>query len=56
MPPEPIRYVGAHMVRAAIRRKDDLNQRSKRIGPIVRALSAMAPGGITTSTVKKERN
>lgn len=55
LPPEPIRYVGAHLVRQAIRRKDRLEQEDRVPGPLVRALAAMAPGGITTSTVVKAR-
>jgi glycine/D-amino acid oxidase-like deaminating enzyme len=55
LPPEPIRYVGAHMVRAAIRRKDRLEQENRSPGAITRALAAMAPGGITTSTVTPPR-
>lgn len=54
LPPEPIRYIGAHMVRAAIKRKDRLEYEGKAPGPIVRALAAMAPGGITTSHVKSK--
>jgi glycine/D-amino acid oxidase-like deaminating enzyme len=55
LPPEPIRYIGAHMVRQAIRRKDRLEQENRIPGPLVRALAAMAPGGITTSTVISPR-
>jgi glycine/D-amino acid oxidase-like deaminating enzyme len=53
LPPEPIRYVGAHMVRAAIRRKDRLEYENRKPGPIVRMLAAMAPGGITTSRITR---
>ena len=49
LPPEPVRYIGAHMVRAAIRRKDSCEQSGRIADPLSRALSAMAPGGITTS-------
>ncbi|MEI6533830.1 MAG: FAD-binding oxidoreductase [Verrucomicrobiaceae bacterium] len=55
LPKEPIRYIGAHMVRQAIRRKDRLEQESRKPGLVVRALAAMAPGGITTSTVISPR-
>ena len=55
LPPEPIRYIGAHMVRHAIRRKDRLEQENRVPGRLVRALAAMAPGGITTSTVTSPR-
>ena len=30
LPPEPIRYIGAHMVRAAIKRKDRLDHEGRR--------------------------
>jgi len=53
LPPEPIRYIGAHMVRAAIARKDRLDHQGRDPGPIVRSLAALAPGGITTSRVAK---
>jgi glycine/D-amino acid oxidase-like deaminating enzyme len=53
LPPEPIRYIGAHMVRAAIARKDRLDHLGRTPGPIVRALAGLAPGGITTSHVTK---
>jgi len=53
LPPEPIRYIGAHMVRAAIARKDRLDHLDRTPGPIVRALAGLAPGGITTSRVSK---
>ncbi len=55
LPPEPVRYIGAHMVRSAIRRKDQLEQEDRKPGPLVRALAAMAPGGITTSTIVSPR-
>jgi len=53
LPPEPIRYIGAHMVRAAIARKDRLDHLGRNPGPIVRGLAGLAPGGITTSRVSK---
>lgn len=53
LPPEPIRYIGAHMVRAAIKRKDRLAYEDREPGFVVRSLAAMAPGGITTSRVVK---
>ncbi len=55
LPPEPIRYIGANMVRHAIRRKDQLEHINRVPGPLIRALAAMAPGGITTSTVISPR-
>lgn len=53
LPPEPIRYIGAHMVRAAIERKDSLAYQDREPGLLVRSLAALAPGGITTSRVVK---
>jgi glycine/D-amino acid oxidase-like deaminating enzyme len=53
LPPEPFRYVGALMVRAAIKRKDALAYEDREPGPLVRRLAALAPGGITTSRVVK---
>ncbi|MFO1058099.1 MAG: FAD-binding oxidoreductase [Dongiaceae bacterium] len=52
LPPEPVRYIGAHLVRAAVRRKDRLAHRDREPGPVARRLAALAPGGITTSRVK----
>jgi hypothetical protein len=37
-PPEPIRYVGARVVREALIRRDELSDRERRPGPIVRLL------------------
>ncbi len=42
-PPEPFRYVGAHMVRAAIERQDRLDHLGRKAGPITRALVALKP-------------
>lgn len=53
LPPEPFRYVGALMVRAAIKRKDSLTYQDRNPGFLVRRLAALAPGGITTSRVIK---
>jgi glycine/D-amino acid oxidase-like deaminating enzyme len=53
LPPEPARYIGAHLVRAAIRRKDSLAYADRDPGPLTRQLAALAPGGITTSRPAK---
>jgi glycine/D-amino acid oxidase-like deaminating enzyme len=37
-PPEPIRYVGARVVREALIRRDELEDQGRRAGPIVRLL------------------
>jgi len=52
LPPEPIRYVGAHMVRAAIKRQDALAHQGRAPGLVVRSLAGLAPGGITTSRIR----
>lgn len=49
MPREPIRYIGAHMVRQAIRRQDQLDRMERDAGPITRKLASLAPGGIVTT-------
>ena len=41
----------AHMVRAAIKRKDAADQAGRTPGFVVRSLAGLAPGGITTSRV-----
>jgi glycine/D-amino acid oxidase-like deaminating enzyme len=53
LPPEPFRYIGAHMVRAAVKRKDALAYQDRDPGPLARRLAALAPGGITTSRVTR---
>jgi glycine/D-amino acid oxidase-like deaminating enzyme len=42
-PPEPIRFVGAHMVHRAIQRKDRLDHEGREIGPVTRALLKFKP-------------
>lgn len=42
-PPEPLRYVGAHMVRAAIARKDRFDHEGRSVGPITRGLLKFKP-------------
>ena len=49
MPAEPFKYLGALMVRAAIRRKDALGYRGRTPGAITRRLAALAPGGVVTT-------
>ncbi len=44
-PPEPFRYFGGLMVRAAIHRKDRLETQGQRVDPITRGFAALAPGG-----------
>lgn len=54
MPPEPIKYVGALMVRHAVRRKDALAYQNREPGPLLRRLAALAPGGIVTTRLDRE--
>jgi glycine/D-amino acid oxidase-like deaminating enzyme len=44
LPSEPIRYLGAKLVRAAIRRRNDAEIRNERAGPITRFISGFVPG------------
>ena len=53
MPPEPIKYVGALMVRHAVRRKDRLAYEDREPGPVLRRLAALAPGGIVTTRLER---
>lgn len=43
LPPEPLRYVGAKVVRRAIRRKNDLEILNRKPDPITRFLAGLAP-------------
>ena len=54
MPPEPIKYVGALMVRHAVRRKDALAYQGRAPGPLLRRLAALAPGGIVTTRLERD--
>ncbi|MDY0882067.1 NAD(P)/FAD-dependent oxidoreductase [Dongia soli] len=45
LPPEPLRYLGARLVRAAIRRRNDLEIRNEKPGAFTRWLSELKPGG-----------
>jgi len=49
LPPEPLRYVGAHLVRWAVRKQDRADLENRRAGSLVRRLAAMAPGGVVTT-------
>ena len=42
-PPEPIRYIGAHMVRTAIERKDRLDHEGRPTGPVTNFLLKFKP-------------
>ncbi|MGD9478397.1 NAD(P)/FAD-dependent oxidoreductase [Shinella sp. G-2] len=43
LPSEPLRYLGARVVRCAIRRKNDLEILDRKPGPITRFLAGLAP-------------
>lgn len=43
LPPEPLRYAGARLVRRAIRRKNDLEILNRKPDPITRFLAGLAP-------------
>lgn len=46
LPPDPIRYVGAHVVREAVRRKELAEQDGRRPNPAYVALSKLVPAGL----------
>ena len=46
MPPEPFRYVGGQLVRAAVKRKEKADDAGRRAGPLTRRLAALAPAGL----------
>lgn len=48
LPPEPFRYFGGHIVRAAVRRKDNADDAGRKAGPFTRYLASLAPSGLTT--------
>ena len=49
LPPEPIRYVGAHLVRWAVRKQDAADLENRKVGGLVQRLAALAPGGVVTT-------
>jgi glycine/D-amino acid oxidase-like deaminating enzyme len=48
-PPEPIRFVGAHLVRGAVRRRDRLEHSGRNPDPLTAWLAGLAPSGVTPS-------
>jgi len=46
-PPEPFRYVGAHMVRGAVKRKEAAEARGARANRLDNFLAGLAPAGLT---------
>ncbi len=51
-PPEPIRYLGAHVVRAAVARKERLEDRGKTANAVTSFVAGLAPAGLVP--VKKK--
>jgi len=54
-PREPFRFVGAHLVRGAVRRRDWLEHRDRKPGPLTRWLAGLAPSGVTPSKANIQR-
>ncbi len=48
-PREPLRFVGAHLVRGAVRRRDRLEHDARKPGRITSWLAGLAPSGVTPS-------
>jgi glycine/D-amino acid oxidase-like deaminating enzyme len=48
-PREPFRFVGAHLVRGAVRARDRAEHAGRPPGMLVRALAGLAPSGVTPS-------
>ena len=44
-PPEPVRYLGGFAVRAAVRRKESLEDEARAVDPLTRRIAALAPQG-----------
>jgi glycine/D-amino acid oxidase-like deaminating enzyme len=44
LPPEPLRYLGARLVRAAVRRKNEAEIRNRKAARITNLLAALKPG------------
>ncbi|MGF1612153.1 MAG: NAD(P)/FAD-dependent oxidoreductase [Kiloniellales bacterium] len=54
-PPEPLRFVGAHLVRSAVRRRDKIEHRNRKPGMLTRWLAGLAPSGVTPSKANIKR-
>lgn len=48
-PPEPFRFIGAHFVRDAVRRRDRSEHRGRKAGRVTAMLAGLAPSGVTPS-------
>jgi putative aminophosphonate oxidoreductase len=45
-PPEPARYVGGRIVKAAVARKESAEDRNRRVGRLTRFVAGLAPAGL----------
>lgn len=50
LPPEPFRFFGGQIVRAAVRAKDRADDENRKTGLVVRSLAGLAPSGLTART------
>jgi glycine/D-amino acid oxidase-like deaminating enzyme len=48
-PPEPFRFVGAHFVRGAVRRRDRMEHQGRKPDAVTAWLAGLAPSGVTPS-------
>lgn len=53
-PPEPLRFVGAHLVRGAVRARDRAEHAGRTPGLVTRMLAGLAPSGVTPSKANIE--
>jgi len=54
LPPEPFRYVGGHVVRAAVARKERAEDAGRRATALDRFLASLAPAGLTARTTENK--
>lgn len=54
-PPEPFRFVGAHLVRGAVRRRDKLEHTGRSPDLMTAWLAGLAPSGVTPSKANIQR-
>src|SRR5690606_10406773 len=53
-PPEPLRFLGAHLVRNAVRRRDRLEHRNRQSDRLTAWLTGLAPSGVTPSNANSK--
>ncbi len=56
LPPEPIRYIGGQLVRAAVKRKTRIEDRGGTPDPLTNAVADMSPGGLTATVAGAQRS